>query len=82
MIVSGRYSGIFPESVKVSGILADLSSFVINVKAQKAKDIPLDKVIFQLLNLIISQLMSLMNPNDWVYILISSDLTRVNDNWE
>ncbi|KAK1360310.1 Inter alpha-trypsin inhibitor, heavy chain 4 [Heracleum sosnowskyi] len=45
VIVSGRYSGIFPESVKVSGILADLSSFVIDVKAQKAKEIPLDKVV-------------------------------------
>ncbi|XP_074348600.1 uncharacterized protein LOC141687284 isoform X2 [Apium graveolens] len=45
VIVSGRYSGIFPESIKVSGVLADLSSFVIDMKAQKAKDIPLDKVL-------------------------------------
>lgn len=48
VFVSGRYSGCFPESVKVSGILADLSSFVIDVKAQKAKDIPLDRVILKI----------------------------------
>lgn len=51
-MVSGRYSGNFPDSVKASGILSDLSRFVIDVKAQKAKDIPLDKVFYQVLNLL------------------------------
>ncbi|XP_017255565.1 uncharacterized protein LOC108225246 isoform X2 [Daucus carota subsp. sativus] len=45
VIVSGRYSGYFPESVQVSGILADSSTFVIDVKAHKAIDIPLDRVL-------------------------------------
>ncbi|KAK1358525.1 Inter-alpha-trypsin inhibitor heavy chain [Heracleum sosnowskyi] len=45
VIVSGRYSGNFPDSVEASGILSDLTRFVIDVKAQKAKDIPLDRVL-------------------------------------
>ncbi|KAL2462377.1 inter-alpha-trypsin inhibitor heavy chain-related [Forsythia ovata] len=44
LIVSGRYCGNFPDSVKVSGTLADLSNLVINAKVQKAKDVPIDKV--------------------------------------
>lgn len=60
VIVSGRYSGYFPESVQVSGILADSSTFVIDVKAHKAIDIPLDRVIPQVLNLIICKGLS-----DW-----------------
>ncbi|KAF7142694.1 hypothetical protein RHSIM_Rhsim05G0005400 [Rhododendron simsii] len=44
LIVSGRYQGAFPETLKATGILADLSNFVVDLKVQKAKDIPLDKV--------------------------------------
>uniref|UniRef100_A0A3Q7FW48 VWFA domain-containing protein n=1 Tax=Solanum lycopersicum TaxID=4081 RepID=A0A3Q7FW48_SOLLC len=44
LIVSGRFIGTCPGSVKVSGTLADLSSFVVNVKVQKAKDLPLERV--------------------------------------
>lgn len=62
VIVSGRYSGSFPDSAKASGILSDLSKFVIDVKAQKAKDIPLERVFFQVLNLIL-QLIYLIIEN-------------------
>lgn len=45
LIVSGRYHGNFPDSVKVGGNLADLSNFVVDVKVQNAKDFPLDRVL-------------------------------------
>ncbi|PNT54975.1 hypothetical protein POPTR_001G166800v4 [Populus trichocarpa] len=45
LIVSGRYSGNFPDSVKLSGILADMRKFTIDIKAQKAKDLPVDRVV-------------------------------------
>ncbi|CAN4089165.1 unnamed protein product [Withania somnifera] len=44
LIFSGRFIGTFPDSVKVSGRLADSSNFVIDVKVQKAKDFPLERV--------------------------------------
>ena len=50
VIVSGRYSGKFPDTLKASGTLSDLSRFVVDVKAQNAKDIPLDRVISKILN--------------------------------
>ncbi|KAI8553301.1 hypothetical protein RHMOL_Rhmol05G0004300 [Rhododendron molle] len=45
LIVSGRYQGAFPETLKATGILADSSNFVVDLKVQKAKDIPLDKIL-------------------------------------
>ncbi|XP_043706008.1 inter alpha-trypsin inhibitor, heavy chain 4 [Telopea speciosissima] len=45
LIVSGRYQGDFPESLKAKGMLGDMNNFVIDLKVQKAKDIPLDKVV-------------------------------------
>ncbi|XP_011035744.1 PREDICTED: uncharacterized protein LOC105133437 isoform X2 [Populus euphratica] len=45
LILSGRYSGNFPDSVKLSGILADMRKFTIDIKAQKAKDLPVDRVV-------------------------------------
>lgn len=44
VIISGRYHGIFPDTVKISGILADMSSFTTELTVQKAKNVPLDKV--------------------------------------
>ncbi|KAJ7963305.1 putative Inter-alpha-trypsin inhibitor heavy chain-related [Quillaja saponaria] len=44
LIVSGRYDGRFPDSIKVHGTLADLSNFVIDLKVQKEKDLPLHRV--------------------------------------
>ncbi|XAR67208.1 hypothetical protein NMG60_11013685 [Bertholletia excelsa] len=45
LIVSGRYEGAFPDTLKAKGILADMSNFVVDLKVQKAKDIPLEKVL-------------------------------------
>ncbi|KAK7265454.1 hypothetical protein RJT34_33074 [Clitoria ternatea] len=44
LILSGRYKGSFPETLKVQGILADSSNFVIDLKMLKAKDIPIQKM--------------------------------------
>ncbi|XP_009625881.1 uncharacterized protein [Nicotiana tomentosiformis] len=44
LIVSGRLFGNCPDSIKVSGTLADSSNFVVDVKVQKAKDFPLERV--------------------------------------
>ncbi|OIT27188.1 PREDICTED: von Willebrand factor A domain-containing protein DDB_G0285981-like [Nicotiana attenuata] len=44
LIVSGRLFGNCPDSVKVSGTSADSSNFVVDVKVQKAKDFPLERV--------------------------------------
>lgn len=45
LIVSGRYDGSFPDTVKISVTLADMNSFVIDLKVQRAKDVPLDRVL-------------------------------------
>jgi hypothetical protein len=47
LIVSGRYDGSFPDTVKISVTLADMNSFVIDLKVQRAKDVPLDRVMFR-----------------------------------
>ncbi|XP_021691763.2 uncharacterized protein LOC110673065 isoform X2 [Hevea brasiliensis] len=44
LIISGRYQGNFPETVKAKGILGDLSNFVMDLKIQKEKDMPFDRV--------------------------------------
>ena len=48
LIVSGRYYGNLPNIIKLSGTLADMSNFTIDLKTLKAKDLPLNKVRFQL----------------------------------
>ncbi|KAL3511600.1 hypothetical protein ACH5RR_024317 [Cinchona calisaya] len=45
LIVSGRYTGNFPDFVKFSGTLADLGNFITNAKVQKAKDFPMERVL-------------------------------------
>ncbi|RZC86082.1 hypothetical protein C5167_026755 [Papaver somniferum] len=45
LIVSGRYKGEFPDSLKVSGFFSDMSNFTINLKAQRAKGVSLDRVV-------------------------------------
>lgn len=47
LIISGRYEGKLPESLVVRGTLADMTTFVTDLKIRKAKDIPLDKVFAQ-----------------------------------
>ncbi|THG22313.1 hypothetical protein TEA_002863 [Camellia sinensis var. sinensis] len=44
LIVSGRYHGNFPDSVKASGLLPDMSNFTVELEVQKSKNIPLDRV--------------------------------------
>ncbi|XP_022777232.1 uncharacterized protein LOC111318624 [Durio zibethinus] len=45
LIVSGRYKGDFPDVIKVNGMLADMSTFVIDLKVQNAKDVPFDRIL-------------------------------------
>ncbi|KAK8545266.1 hypothetical protein V6N12_026103 [Hibiscus sabdariffa] len=45
LTICGRYQGSFPDGVKVKGILGDASSFIMDLKTQRAKDVPLDRVL-------------------------------------
>ncbi|KAI3407299.1 Proteasome subunit alpha type [Psidium guajava] len=48
LIVSGRFSGKFPELARVTGVLADRSICTIDLKVQHVKDVPVDRVMFNL----------------------------------
>ncbi|XVF35154.1 hypothetical protein REPUB_Repub18cG0120500 [Reevesia pubescens] len=45
LTIFGRYKGSFPDTLKAKGILGDLSSFNMDLKIERAKDIPLDRVL-------------------------------------
>ncbi|KAF3452012.1 hypothetical protein FNV43_RR08108 [Rhamnella rubrinervis] len=45
LIISGRYDGVFPDFIKANGTLADMSNFVIDMKVQRVKDFPLNRVL-------------------------------------
>ncbi|WCJ39392.1 Nucleoside diphosphate kinase family protein [Euphorbia peplus] len=45
LIVSGKYNGNFPDSLQVNGILADMTSFTIELNTRRAKDVQLDKIL-------------------------------------
>ncbi|CAN0877716.1 von Willebrand factor A domain-containing protein DDB_G0292028 [Linum grandiflorum] len=45
LMVSGRCEGIFPELVKVTGTWADMTSFTMEVKVKRTKDLPLDRAL-------------------------------------
>ena len=45
LILSGRYKGSFPKDLEIKGVLADFSNFVVDMKIQEAKDIPIQRVI-------------------------------------
>ncbi|XP_022749985.1 inter alpha-trypsin inhibitor, heavy chain 4-like isoform X2 [Durio zibethinus] len=45
LTICGRYQGSFPDILKAKGILGNLSSFIIDLKIERAKDIPLDRVL-------------------------------------
>ncbi|CAH1432069.1 unnamed protein product [Lactuca virosa] len=45
LILSGRYKGGFPETLKASGILPDMTNFTIDIQGQRVNDIPLHKVL-------------------------------------
>ncbi|KEH18485.1 inter-alpha-trypsin inhibitor heavy chain-like protein [Medicago truncatula] len=44
LIISGRYNGTFPELVKVTGTLADRTSFAVDLKVKREKDMKLTYV--------------------------------------
>lgn len=44
LIVSGRYHGEFPETLKVNGVLADMTNFHLDLKVEEAKEMPIGKV--------------------------------------
>ncbi|XVE97879.1 hypothetical protein REPUB_Repub03eG0056800 [Reevesia pubescens] len=44
LTICGRYQGSFPDTLKARGILGDLSSFIMDLKIERA-DIPLDRVL-------------------------------------
>ncbi|KAK7354585.1 hypothetical protein VNO80_20050 [Phaseolus coccineus] len=44
LILSGRYNGSFPKDLEIKGVLADFSNFVIDMKIQEAKDIPIQRI--------------------------------------
>ncbi|CAN4094545.1 unnamed protein product [Withania somnifera] len=43
IVLSGRYGGEFPETLKVKGVRADMINFSMELKGFKSKAIPLDK---------------------------------------
>ncbi|MED6192530.1 hypothetical protein PIB30_011060 [Stylosanthes scabra] len=45
LMISGRCNGTFPESVKVSGTLADMTKFEVDLPVQREKDIQLTNVL-------------------------------------
>ncbi|KAG4937904.1 hypothetical protein JHK87_043876 [Glycine soja] len=45
LILSGRYSGTFPELVKVTGTLANKTNFVVGLKVKREKDMQLSNVL-------------------------------------
>ncbi|KVH94016.1 von Willebrand factor, type A [Cynara cardunculus var. scolymus] len=45
LVLFGKYTGAFPDTLKAMGILADMSNFTIDLKVQRTKDIPLDKIL-------------------------------------
>lgn len=49
LILSGRYKGNFPKALEIKGVLGDFSDFVIDMKIQEAKDIPVQRVMFSVL---------------------------------
>ncbi|KAE9605826.1 putative von Willebrand factor, type A [Lupinus albus] len=44
-IISGRYDGTFPESIKVTGTLADMTNFVMELKVKREKNMQLSNVL-------------------------------------
>ena len=44
LIISGRYNGNFPDVLKARGIIADMTSYEMDLKVYNAKAIPLEKV--------------------------------------
>ncbi|KAL0410407.1 UNVERIFIED_CONTAM: Inter-alpha-trypsin inhibitor heavy chain H2 [Sesamum latifolium] len=45
LIVSGRYRGTFPETLKINGVLPDMSNCPLDLKVHEAKEMPIDKIV-------------------------------------
>lgn len=45
LLLSGRYKGSFSKDFEIKGVLPVFSNFVIDMKIQDAKDIPVQRVI-------------------------------------
>lgn len=45
LLISGRYKGDFPEVVKVTGIVAGMTKHEVELKVNKAKGIPLERIL-------------------------------------
>lgn len=48
LTICGRYQGSFPDTLRAKGILGNLSSFITDLKVERAKDMPLDRVLGRL----------------------------------
>jgi hypothetical protein len=45
LMISGRYKGTFPKTVKAKGMFSDSSNFSIDMKAEYVKNLPLEQVL-------------------------------------
>ncbi|MED6192531.1 hypothetical protein PIB30_011061 [Stylosanthes scabra] len=59
LMISGTCKGTFPESVKVTGILADMTKFEVDLPVQREKDI-------QLTNVLAKRHMDLITSQAWL----------------
>ncbi|MED6193784.1 hypothetical protein PIB30_022702 [Stylosanthes scabra] len=59
LMISGTCNGTFPESVKVTGILADMTKFEVDLPVQRKKDI-------QLTNVLAKRHMELITSQAWL----------------
>ncbi|KAL1341133.1 hypothetical protein HN51_027604 [Arachis hypogaea] len=67
LMISGRCNGTFPESVKVTGTLADMTKFEVDLEVQREKDI-------QLTNILAKRHMDLVTSQAW--LLESAELVE------
>ncbi|XP_042000549.1 uncharacterized protein LOC121750142 isoform X2 [Salvia splendens] len=44
-VVSGRYRGTFPNTLKLNGRLGDMSGFTLDLNVEEAKEIPISKMV-------------------------------------
>ncbi|KAG6414287.1 hypothetical protein SASPL_127005 [Salvia splendens] len=44
-VVSGRYQGTFPKTLKLNGRLGDMSGFTLDLNVEEAKEIPVSKMV-------------------------------------
>lgn len=69
LIISGRYKGNFPDVLKARGIIADMTSYEMELKVYKAKAIPLEKVRGQNFHVLLTNVWFLYNKQRFCYSL-------------